>query len=114
MAVKFKEDGGIVKHGKLSFLPGGVYGFEDEDAEKYMVAAGWAEPTDAKPTYTFSKEEIDIDPEGTRHSDSGLQMADIMEHGSVEDAKAAGVTPRISEPTLEVQDVVTEAPTASA
>jgi len=115
MTVKFKVDGGVVKHGPFQFLPGGIYSFEGEGVEAYMIAAGWADSTQEAPQHTFGADEVSIDPEGTRHQESGLQMADIMKHGTAEDAKAAGVKPRTSAPTqaLEVQDVVSYAPAPS-
>lgn len=61
MAVKFITKG-VVKHGKHSFAPGVVYGFEDADAEPYFIAAGWAEASNEKPVHVFTVGEVDIDP----------------------------------------------------
>ena len=53
----------VVKHGKHSFAPGVSYAFEDEDAEPYFIAAGWAAKTKEPPVHTFTLGEVDIDPE---------------------------------------------------
>lgn len=58
-AIKFKSKW---KQGKILFVPGAVYGFEDEDAPAFFIATGFAEATGDAPDVVFSKEEIDIDP----------------------------------------------------
>ena len=54
---------GVTKHGRFTFMPGIVYGFEDPDAVPYFVAAGWADPSNEDPAMIVTLEEIDIDPE---------------------------------------------------
>jgi hypothetical protein len=66
MPLKFHKP---TRHGKFELLPGVVYGFEDEDAEPYFLALGWAEKATGTPVRTYSKEEIDIDPLTIRASD---------------------------------------------
>lgn len=60
MSIIFNQ---AVKHGKSQFFPGVPVAFEDEDAAPYFLAAGWADETDQSPLHTYSKGEIDIDPE---------------------------------------------------
>jgi hypothetical protein len=60
--LKFAEP---FKHGKIQFLPGPAYGFEDVDAERYFGPEGMnvASATTDEPTVTITLDEIDIDPE---------------------------------------------------
>lgn len=58
--LSFKEP---VKHGKMQFVPGPVYGFEDVDAAPYFTALDWAEASKAEPTIIVTIGEIDIDPQ---------------------------------------------------
>ena len=55
--------GGMVKHGRLAFTPGPVYGFEDPDAVPYFEAMGWATATDDPADFEIPLGELDIDPE---------------------------------------------------
>lgn len=66
MAVVFSKR---TLHGKCELMPGVPYGFEDEDAEPYFLALGWAEKTKDEPVRVYSKGEIDIDPLTIRASD---------------------------------------------
>jgi hypothetical protein len=66
MALKFHKR---TLHGKFEMLPGVAYGFEDEDAEPYFLALGWAESTTDAPARTYAIGEIDIDPLTIRASD---------------------------------------------
>jgi hypothetical protein len=80
MTVKFN---GVTLHGTLRFEPGVAYAFEDEDAEPYFKAAGWAEDSDEEPVRTFTKGEIDIDPNTvfgtTEHPHYGKRVKDVMD-----------------------------------
>lgn len=60
MGLKFNQR---VKHGKLDFHPGVVYGFDDSDAEPYFTALGWADKTADAVQVQLTKGEIDIDPD---------------------------------------------------
>lgn len=66
MALKFHK---LTRHGKFELLPGVAYGFEDEDAEPYFLALGWAESTNDEPARVYAIGEIDIDPLTIRASD---------------------------------------------
>lgn len=51
-----------VKHGRLDFHPGVVYGFEDADAAPYFAACGWGEGSGDEPAVVIGVAELDIDP----------------------------------------------------
>ena len=53
----------LTKHGALQFLPGVPVAFDDPDAAPYFLSAGFADKTKDAPVHTYSKGEIDIDPE---------------------------------------------------
>lgn len=106
MAIKFKD---ATRHGKLLFLPGHAYGFEDPAHAAYFKAAFGAEEAGQQDAeYTFSAEEIEIDPV-TIQTESRLLVSDIIEHGSVEKALEAGVKP-FDQAALNVQDIAVTAP----
>lgn len=60
MAIIFKDP---VKHGTLSVIPGIALAFEDDRAEEYFVAAGWADVTDKAPKHTYPAGTVVIDPD---------------------------------------------------
>lgn len=60
MAIKFTK---LYKHGRLTFLPGGVYGFEDPDADEFFQKVSAAEATTEEPVHVFGADEVDIDPD---------------------------------------------------
>lgn len=60
MPVKFNH---VTKHGKLQIAPSISIAFEDEGAEAYFVAAGFAEETDEEPVMTFPEGSVTVDPE---------------------------------------------------
>lgn len=75
MAIVFTQ---VVKHpGCSDFTPKTVYGFEDEDAEAYFVAAFGAVRTDDEPDVVISAEQCDIDPD-TIHNETGLKVTDLV------------------------------------
>lgn len=59
MAVKFNQP---VKHGSVQLVPGVAVAFEDPDADPYFIAAGWAEATTDDPVFTYTEEQINVDP----------------------------------------------------
>ena len=75
-----------VKHGKLDFHPGVVYGFEDSDAAPYFTACGWgktvADDTDA-PVVRIGLAEIDIDPDTLLMTGqfSGRKLSEVLTNG---------------------------------
>jgi hypothetical protein len=89
MTIKFKDP---VKHGvpvHNEFLPGIPLAFEDPDTEPYFIGAGWAETTNENPLKTYSQDEVSVEPDTTRHSESGLMMREILDaDGDIEKAKA--------------------------
>lgn len=52
---------GLVKHGRLAFSPGPVYGFEDPAAVQFFVAMGWASETTDPADFDIPAGEITID-----------------------------------------------------
>jgi len=61
MPIKFKE---AVKHGTNTFPPTVALAFEDDRAEEYFVAAGWAEQTDDDPIMApYPEGTVTIDPD---------------------------------------------------
>lgn len=54
-----------VKHGRLDFHAGVVYGFEAVDAAPFFKACGWAIDSFEQPAVIINQDEIDIDPETT-------------------------------------------------
>lgn len=60
MAVKFNQ---AVRHGTAQLLPDVAVAFEDSDADAYFIGMGWAASTTDAPVYTYSKDEVSIDPE---------------------------------------------------
>lgn len=78
-AIKFTTSG-VVKHGRLAFVPGTAYAFEDPDAASYFKGCGWAEDTTDEPQVTFSLGEIDIDPETVFGGgpNKGRKVADLI------------------------------------
>lgn len=59
MAIKFKS---LTRHGSLAFSPLLATAFEDDRAEDYFVAAGWAERTDEPPLVTYPVGSVEVDP----------------------------------------------------
>ena len=55
--------GGLVKHGRLAFSPGPVYGFEDPAAVAFFTAMGWATETADPADFTIPTGDLEIDPE---------------------------------------------------
>lgn len=53
---------GPTKHGAQTFAPSVPLAFEDEGAEAYFVAAGFAKDSKAEPVMTFPAGSVDIDP----------------------------------------------------
>jgi hypothetical protein len=101
MAFKFYN---FTKHGKLGFPPNTPLDFEDPDAIPYFKACGWGEESNESPAHTYSKGEIDIDPE-TVHRDTGFLVSDIINNGGTpQDAIAAGMKPNGPTP-LAVSDI---------
>lgn len=62
MAVEFHS---VTKHDKLQIAPSISIAFEDEGAEAYFIAAGWAVETEDEPVMTFPEGSVTIDPETT-------------------------------------------------
>ena len=53
---------GPTKHGAQTFAPSVPLAFEDEGAEDYFKAAGWAEPTKEEAVMTYPAGTVEIDP----------------------------------------------------
>lgn len=60
MAIIFNQS---VKHGRLQLIPTVPLAFQDERAEEFFVAAGWAEATDQEPIHTYPAGSVAIDPD---------------------------------------------------
>lgn len=60
MAVKFNS---TTKHSGLVLLPGVSLAFDDDRAEEFFVAAGWAETTDEAPVHVYPVGSVEIAPE---------------------------------------------------
>lgn len=75
MPIKFKE---LVRHDGLQLGAGVSTAFEDERAEEYFIAAGWAEATTDAPQVTYPKGSLRID-QSTIFTDGTivLQPADV-------------------------------------
>jgi hypothetical protein len=69
---------GLVKHGRLAFTPGPVYGFEDPDAVPYFTKRGWAEETSDPADFDIPLSAIDIDPD-TVFADGPNKGRKVME-----------------------------------
>jgi hypothetical protein len=67
MAVIFNQ---AVKHAALQLIPGVPVAFEDDGAEGYFIAAGWADTTDDEPVHTYPVGSAPVDPL-TRFADTG-------------------------------------------
>lgn len=70
MAVIFNQ---AVKHGTLQLIPGSPVAFDDDRAEEYFVAAGWAETTGSEPAFTFPEGSVSIDLD-TVNAATGLKV----------------------------------------
>jgi hypothetical protein len=71
MAVEFKH---TVKHGRLQFHAGPVYGFKDARAEEYFVKAGFADKSNKKAMVTLPKGSVEIDPETVFANSGGKKV----------------------------------------
>lgn len=60
MAIIFNQ---AVKHGPHQFFPGVPVAFEDDRAEEYFVAAGWADAAGDAPIHTYHAGSVEVDPE---------------------------------------------------
>lgn len=60
-SIKFKGTG-VTKHGRLIIAPNVATAFDDEHAEDYFVAAGWAEDSDEDPVVIYPVGSVKIDP----------------------------------------------------
>jgi hypothetical protein len=86
LAVIFNQ---LVRHGRIMLMPGSPVAFEDPDAESYFVACGWGEVTAAEPVYTYSQDEVSVDPL-TRFGDSGKYVLPDRAEAAL---KAGGTEP---------------------
>lgn len=75
MALKFNQ---VVRHDRVQFLPGVAVAFEDPRAEAYFTALGWADPATDAPVYTYTADEVAIDPE-TRVAATGALVLPAQE-----------------------------------
>jgi hypothetical protein len=62
-----------VKEGTNQFLPNIPVAFDDEGAEDYFKAAGWAEDTDQAVVHTFPEGTVTVDPL-TRFGETGAYV----------------------------------------
>ena len=60
MTIKFRHS---VKHGVSEYLPTVPLAFEDEHAELYFIAAGFADETPEAPLHTYPEGTVQVDPE---------------------------------------------------
>jgi len=74
MGIKFNQ---IVKHGGHTLLPDVAYGFEDPHAESYFNAMGWSATTGDDPVYTFTADELSVDPD-TVHGSGELKGSRVL------------------------------------
>lgn len=61
MAVKFLGPG-VTKQNRLIIAPQVPTEFEDEHAEDYFIAMGWAEETNETPVVTYPEGSVEIHP----------------------------------------------------
>ena len=80
MAVKFKGPG-VTKQDRLIIAPNQAIAFDDDGAEEYFVAIGWAENTDDEPIFTYPEGSVNIDPE-TVFADGPKKGQLVMPHRS--------------------------------
>jgi hypothetical protein len=62
MAVYFKPELGVIKQDRLLLAPSVSTAFNDEHAEDYFIAMGWATETNDEPTVTYPEGSVTVDP----------------------------------------------------
>ena len=75
---------GVTKHGTQTFVPDTPLGFEDEGAEDYFIACGWAKRSAAAPKMVYPAGTVEIDPE-TIHNESRLKVQDLIVQAEVKE-----------------------------
>lgn len=70
MTVIFK---GRTLQDKLDLFPSVPIAFDDEGAEDYFCAAGWADKTDKEPMATYPVGSVNVDPLAV-HAESGKHV----------------------------------------